>query len=204
MYSQKIASCINLQPPIEIFKNRLFQTCVIVKRTCITIFSKIGSVDQSKPCTQIDLHFFLICINLQLTIRISKHHAFRTCTAHSRSFRPILRSISLLDSKIPRKEIISTADRRTDRQTDRQTDRRTDRRRVRQQNVLFLKKEKTTKNEYFYIFFYKILAKYSNCIIFKNVLMEVCPRTPLANAWLCHALHGASRHANTTHYPKIF
>ena len=52
MYSPKIASCINLQLTIEIFKNRLFQTCVIVKRTCISIFTKIGLVDQSKPCTQ--------------------------------------------------------------------------------------------------------------------------------------------------------
>ena len=27
------------------------------------------------------LHKFLICINLQLAIRISKNHAFQTCTA---------------------------------------------------------------------------------------------------------------------------
>ena len=60
---KKIASCINLQLPIEIFKNRLFQTCIIVKRTCISIFSKIGLIDQSKPCTQIC--FGKIC-NLQL------------------------------------------------------------------------------------------------------------------------------------------
>ena len=101
MYSQKITSCINLQLPIEIFKNRLFQTCIIVKHTCITIFSKIGLVDQSKPCTQIYLQKFLICINLQLAIRIFKNHAFRTCTALSRTFRPILRSIDLLDIEIP-------------------------------------------------------------------------------------------------------
>ena len=37
------------------FKNRLFQTCIIVKRTCISIFSKIGLVDQSKTCIQIYL-----------------------------------------------------------------------------------------------------------------------------------------------------
>ena len=117
MYSQKITSCINLQLPIEIFKNRLFQTCIIVKHTCITIFSKIGS-NQSKPCTQIYLQMFLICINLELVIRISKNHTFRTCTAPSRTFRPILRSIGLLDIEIPRKEIISTDDRRTDGQTD--------------------------------------------------------------------------------------
>ena len=114
MYSQKNASCINLQLPIEIFKNRLFQTCIIVKRTYITIFSKIGLVDQSKPRTQIYLQKFLICINLQFANRISKIHAFRTCTAPSRTFRPILRSIGLLDIKIPRKKIISTDDRRAD------------------------------------------------------------------------------------------
>ena len=37
------------------FFNRLFQTCIIVKSTCISIFSKIGLEDQSKPCTQIYL-----------------------------------------------------------------------------------------------------------------------------------------------------
>ena len=62
------------------------------------------------PCTQIYLQNFLICINLQLAIRISKSHAFRACTAPSRTFRPILRSIGLLDIEIPRKEIISTDD----------------------------------------------------------------------------------------------
>ena len=42
----KIASCINLQLPIIIFQNRLFQTCIIVKRTCMSIFSKIGLIDR--------------------------------------------------------------------------------------------------------------------------------------------------------------
>ena len=65
---------------IYFFLNRHFQTCIIVKRTCISIFSKIGLVDQSKTCTQIYLQKFLNCNNLQLAIRISKHHAFRTCT----------------------------------------------------------------------------------------------------------------------------
>ena len=108
---QKIASCINLQLPIAFFKNRPFQTCIIVKRTCISIFSKIGLVDQSKLCTQIYLQKFANCINLQLAIRISKNHAFLTCTTPSRTFRPILRSIGLLDNELPRKEIISTDDR---------------------------------------------------------------------------------------------
>ena len=114
MYSPKIASCINLQIPIAIFKNRPFQTCLIVKRTCISIFSKIGLVDQSKLCTQIYLQKFANCINLQLAIRISKNHAFWTCTTPSRTFRPILRSIGLLDNELARKQIIST-----DGQTDR-------------------------------------------------------------------------------------
>ena len=50
------------------FKNRLFQTCIIVKRTCISIFSKIELVDQSKPCTQIYLQKIANDINLQLAI----------------------------------------------------------------------------------------------------------------------------------------
>ena len=91
--------------------------------TCISIFSKIGLVDQSKLCTQIYLQKFANCITLKLAIRISKSHAFRTCTTPSRTFRPILRSIGLLDNELPRKEIISTDDRRTDGRTDRRTDR---------------------------------------------------------------------------------
>ena len=47
----KISSCINLQLRIVFLKNRLFQTCVIVKRTCLSIFSNLGLVDQSKSCT---------------------------------------------------------------------------------------------------------------------------------------------------------
>ena len=67
--------------------------------------------------------FTKIC---KLANRISKNHAFRTCTTPSRTFRPILRSIGLLDNELPRKEIISTDDRRTDGQTDGRHDRRTD------------------------------------------------------------------------------
>ena len=101
---------------IIIFQSRLFQTCIIVKRTCTSIFSKIGLVDQSKPCTQIYLQKIANCINLQLAIRISKNQAFRTCTTPSRTFRPILSSIGLLGNELPRKEIIST-DGRTDGRT---------------------------------------------------------------------------------------
>ena len=94
-------------------------------------FSKIGFVDQSKPCTQIDLQKFLICINLQLAISISKNHAFRTCTAPSGTFKPILRSIGLLDIEIPQKEIIFT-----DGQTSRTTT----------IGSFFEKRKKNTKN----------------------------------------------------------
>ena len=109
---------------IFFLKNRHFQTCIIVKRTCISIFSKIGLVDQSKTCTQIYLQKFLNCNNLQLAIRILKNHAYRTCTTPSRTFRPILSSICLLDNELPRKEIIST-DGQTDGRTDGQTSRTT-------------------------------------------------------------------------------
>ena len=71
--------------------------------------------------------------------------------------------------------------------------------------LLFLYK----KMNIFTFFFYKILAKKNlqnvpSCIIFFNFLGGVCPRTPLANVWLCHALHDASRHANTPTFPKTF
>ena len=73
IFAKKIASYINLQLPIVILKkNRFFQTCVIVKRTCISIFSKLGLVDQSKPCTLIYLQILASCINLQLPIAILK------------------------------------------------------------------------------------------------------------------------------------
>ena len=130
---ENIASCIHLQLRMVIFKNRLFQTCIIEKRTCLSIFSKIVLVDQSKPCTQIYFQKNTNCINLQLAIKILKNHAFRTCTTPERTFKLILRLIGLLDIKLPQKEIIATDDRRTDRQTDRQTDRRTDGQTDRQQ-----------------------------------------------------------------------
>ena len=39
--------------PIVFFFNQVLQTSIIIKRTCISIFSKIGFDDQLKPCTQI-------------------------------------------------------------------------------------------------------------------------------------------------------
>ena len=54
------------------FLNRLLKIGIFIKRTCISIFSKIEFVDQSKPCTQIYLHNIASCINLQLPIVILK------------------------------------------------------------------------------------------------------------------------------------
>ena len=51
-------------------------TCIIVKRTCISIFSRIELVDQSKPCLKICLHKTASCINLQLPIVIVKKSIF--------------------------------------------------------------------------------------------------------------------------------
>ena len=101
VYSQKNRKLHKFATTNNNFKNRLFQTCIIVKCTCTSIFSKIGLVDQSKPCTQIYLQKIANCINLQLAIRISKNQAYRTCTTPLRTSRPILRSIGLLDIEIP-------------------------------------------------------------------------------------------------------
>ena len=55
----------------------------------------------------------------------------------------------------------------------------------------------------FRIFVYKILEKYSpkrtKLHHLKTILGGACPGTPLANAWLRNALHGA-----TPTFPKIF
>ena len=68
----------------------------------------------SRSVKTVHTSLFANCVNLQLAIRVSKNHAFRTCTTPSRTFRPILSSIGPLDNELPRKEIIST-DGRTDR-----------------------------------------------------------------------------------------
>ena len=50
----------------------------------------------------------------------------------------------------------------------------------------------------FTIFCHQILAKYSpKRIKLHHFLGGAYPQTPLINAWLRHALHGAPRHANT-------
>ena len=119
-------NCINLQLAIWISKNRSFQTCIIVKRICITIFSKIGLVDRSKPCTQIYLHFFF---NL---------HKFATCNYNFEKSRLSDMHCPLTDIQAhfeingtvryrntAKKEIISKDDRRTNGRTDGQTSRTT-------------------------------------------------------------------------------
>ena len=109
---------------IFFLKNRHFQTCIIVKRTCISIFSKIGLVDQSKTCTQIYLQKFLNCNNLQLAIRISK-------TSRLSDMHYPLTDIQA-DFEINRAvRYRNTAKRNYFHR--RQTDGRTDRRRARQQ-----------------------------------------------------------------------
>ena len=55
------------------FKHRLFQTCIVVKRKCLTIFSKIGLVDQSKSCTQIYLQNCNLSSNFKKS-RLSNMH----------------------------------------------------------------------------------------------------------------------------------
>ena len=102
-FAKKIASFINLHLPIAIFKDQPFQTCIIVKCICMSIFSKIGLVDQTILCTLIYLQKFANCKNLQLAIRISKNHSFWTCTTPLRTFMLILRSIGRLDNELPRK-----------------------------------------------------------------------------------------------------
>ena len=79
--------------------------------------------------TYMYVNFQQNCINLQLAIRISKNHAFWTCTTPPpppQTFKPILRSIGLLDNELPRKGNISTDDRWTDERTDGRTDIRTE------------------------------------------------------------------------------
>ena len=79
---QKMASCINLQLPIVILKKSILldmhhhKTYMYINfqqnLTCISIFSKLWLVDQSKPCTLIYWQNIARCINLQLPIVILK------------------------------------------------------------------------------------------------------------------------------------
>ena len=69
-YLQKIVSCINMQLTFEFRNQTSFGHASSDNVKCISILSKIGLVDLSKPCTQVYLQIFANCINLQLAIRI--------------------------------------------------------------------------------------------------------------------------------------
>ena len=119
---QEIAIYINLQLPIVILKKSILLN-MHHRKTYMYINFQQNRVSKSVKTVHTNL-FAKICKlhKLQLANRISKNHAFRTCTTSSRTFRPILRSISLLDIEIPQKETISIHDRRTDGRHDGRTD----------------------------------------------------------------------------------
>ena len=61
-----------MQLPIVFFLNQLLKTGIFIKRTCISIFSKIEFVDQAKPCTE-----FYLTTNSNFekkTILLDMHH----------------------------------------------------------------------------------------------------------------------------------
>ena len=76
----KIASCINLQLPIIIFKTSVVSDMRHRKTYMYVNFQQNLGSRMSKPCTQIYLQRIANYINLQLAIRISKNLAFLTCT----------------------------------------------------------------------------------------------------------------------------
>ena len=109
-YLQKIVSCINMQLAIRISKTKLFSD---MHHRITYLYINFQQNWVSRSVKTVHTSLFANCINLQLAIKILKNHTFRTCTTPSRTFRPILRLIGLLDNELPRKEMIST-DGRTD------------------------------------------------------------------------------------------
>ena len=93
----------------------------------MSILSKSVLVDQSKLCTQIYLQKFANCINLQLAIRIKKITPFSDMHYPLTDIQANFEINRALDIKWPRKEVISTDDRRHGRQTDGRTDGQTPR-----------------------------------------------------------------------------
>ena len=76
-------------------ENQSFWTCIIIKHTCISIFSKIGLK-----------HKFIrkkiaSCINLQLRIIIFKNRLFQTCIIVKRTCTSIFSKIGLVDQSKP-------------------------------------------------------------------------------------------------------
>ena len=96
-----------------IFLNRLFQSFIIVKHTCTSIFSKIGLIDQSKSCTQICLQNKVSCINLKLAIEILKNHAFRACTTPITNIHADFEISKPIRCQVTAKRIIYTDHRQT-------------------------------------------------------------------------------------------
>ena len=86
-----------MQLPILFLLNRLFQTCIIVQRTCISIFSKIGLVDQSKPCAQIHLQKNCKLHKFATTNRNFLNRLFETCVIVKRTCKSIFSKLGLLD-----------------------------------------------------------------------------------------------------------
>ena len=48
-----------------------------------TLLINAGILPNPEPCTLIYLQKIVSCINLQLAIRVSKNHTFRTCTTRN-------------------------------------------------------------------------------------------------------------------------
>ena len=72
-FVKKNVSCINLQLPIVLLKkNVVAKKHHCITYTCISIFSKLGLVDQSQSCTHIYLQIIASCLKLQLPIVILK------------------------------------------------------------------------------------------------------------------------------------
>ena len=71
--------------------------------------------------------------------------------------------------------------------------------------LLFLYKKWNILQFFFLQNFSKIFSKTHQIAPFLNIFLGgACPRAPLTNAWLRHALHIAKRHANTPTFTKIF
>ena len=88
----------------------------------MSIFSKIGLIDQSKPCTQIYLPKNANCINLQLAIRIWKITLFGHALPHNRHLGQFWDQSAYYISSYHKKTLTQTDGRQTARRTARRTD----------------------------------------------------------------------------------
>ena len=78
IYMHYIASCINLQLPIVILKKNKIWTCIIIKRTCISIFSKIRSKHKFICKKNRNLHKFAVTNNNFFKSTLSDMHHRKT------------------------------------------------------------------------------------------------------------------------------